>query len=250
MKCVRALFNLVHHRATHANSAFKDWFHESCCNLRERPSSREPTPFTEPEEPSQTAPDNTNDDDAASEASSSGLPPPLITGDEYESFVCGSCVSRSPLLKRWLGTAGTIIVGRGATDEPWRRVEIPSKATEEFIEIEGLGQDEINPGTKRPLSPSSSSLGGPEAKRAKSSPDAAASSAPCLAPPQDPLAQLILTSLEGPDHNTSLGTGDIFFTLGFRERWCRCASVCRITNTDIGLIFTLPIIIVPAILAY
>ena len=251
MKCVRCLFDLLYLRTNSTDNTFKDWFHESCCNLRERPNSREPTPLIESKEPLQTAQasDNTNVDDAASEASSSGLPPPLITGDEYESFVCGSCVSRSPLLQRWLGTAGTIIVGRGATDEPWHRVEIPLKAAEELVEIEGLGQDETHPGIKRPLSPSSSAADGPEAKRAKSSPDVAASSSPCLAPPQDPLAQLILASLEGPDHDTSLGTGDVFFTLGFRERWCRCASVCRFTDTDSGLGFTLPIIVVLAFLA-
>ncbi|KAF8956579.1 hypothetical protein BDZ97DRAFT_1671410 [Flammula alnicola] len=202
--------------------ACEDWFHESCCNLRERPSSRENSPVLTTEDTSTAAQATENGDDAASEASSSGLPPPLISGDEYESFVCGACVSRNPTLKRWMGTAGAIIVVRDSPDDPWHRVNGPSKAGEELIEINDI-TDEPTSGIKRPLSPSA--LDGPEAKRAKGSSHAQlSSSASCLAPPQHPLAQTILSALDKPDPDTSLGAGDIFFTLGFRERWCHCDS--------------------------
>ncbi|KAF9479826.1 hypothetical protein BDN70DRAFT_806372 [Pholiota conissans] len=202
--------------------ACEDWFHESCCNLRERPSSREPSP---------TASGNENGDDAASEASSSGLPPPLITGDEYESFVCGECVLRNPTLKRWMGTPGTIIVARETADDPWRRVGGPSRASEELIEIDTLGQDQSLSGIKRPLSPSA--LDGPAAKRPKgSSHTVPSSSASCLAPPQHPVAKTILSALEGTSKDSALGTGDIFFALGFRERWCHCASCLPSLKSD------------------
>jgi E3 ubiquitin-protein ligase UBR7 len=175
-----------------------------------------------------------NGDDAASEASSSGLPPPLITGDEYESFICGICALRNPTVKRWMGTAGTIIVARETPDGPWLRIEGPSKAGEELIEIDSLGQDEPKPGDKRPVSPSA--LDGPEAKRAKGASHTVPSpSASCLAPPQHPLAKSTLSALEGTDKDSLLGTGDIFFTLGFRERWCHCASVSYLTFINLGI---------------
>ena len=190
----------------------QDWFHESCCNLRERPNSRESTPV-----PPEDAPPTVEQeiaDDAASETSSSGLPPPLITGDEYESFVCAGCVFRNATLKRWAGTPGAIMVVRDSPAHSWRRLDGPLEA--ESIEIDNPQVVTIS-GIKRPLSPSS--LEEPEAKRAKGSSSVASS---CLAPPQDPLARKILTD---PANGSSLGAGDVFFTAGFRERWCRCNSV-------------------------
>ncbi|KAL1713019.1 hypothetical protein EV715DRAFT_212555 [Schizophyllum commune] len=131
--------------------ACEDWFHESCCNLRERPPPRGSTPPPEPAaqsapsfDPSPTtdapptvsptalaptasltpstdpasslapsSPPPTAEDDAASEASDDDLPPALITPDDYEAFVCGACVQRIEALKRYAGSAEALMVGKG-----------------------------------------------------------------------------------------------------------------------------------------
>lgn len=176
-------------------------------------------------------------EDSVSDASSSGLPPPLISGDEYESLVCSFCVLRNPTLRRWMGTAGAIIVARDSPEHPWLRVNGPPSNGEEVIQIDRIEDAEDAKATiKRPLSPSA--LDGPEAKRPKATSDSTiestasvfASELPelCLAPPQHPLAQTVLSALTESEVNTSLGAGDIFLTLGFRERWCHCVSVRHI----------------------
>ncbi|KDR79109.1 hypothetical protein GALMADRAFT_1222886 [Galerina marginata CBS 339.88] len=198
-----------------------DWFHESCCNLREKPSSRENSPHIQQDEPiTDQSTGNETGEDAASEVSSSGLPPPLISGDEYESFICGACVSRNPTLVRWAGTYGAMMVVRDSPAEPWRRLNGSRQETEELIQIEGP-QMASKLGIKRPLSPSA--VDRPEAKRAKASSDEQiSSSTACLAPPQELLAQKVLSSLDSADAESFLGAGDLFLTLGFKERWCQC----------------------------
>ncbi|KAF7760254.1 hypothetical protein Agabi119p4_10930 [Agaricus bisporus var. burnettii] len=192
----------------------EDWYHESCCNLRERPSSREPTPVaTEPQE------------DNASEASSSGLPPPLISGEDYESFVCAACAFDLELVQQYAGTPGAIIVVRNSINDPWR-IEQGLQVHTENDPVEVIQQSTSPPpsptvtGSKRPHSPSELSSG--ESKRAKTSCETVA----CLAPPINPVADKIYTGgLEAAlNSSTSLGTGDIFFMDGFRDRWCRCST--------------------------
>ncbi|KAF4610255.1 hypothetical protein D9613_010658 [Agrocybe pediades] len=202
--------------------ACEDWFHESCCNLRERPPSREPSPAMLPEADSaQQSTGVDTVDDGTSDASSTGLPPPLISGDDYESFVCCDCVSRNPTLTRWAGTSGVMMIVRDNVSDPWRRLNGSVKATLEVIEIED-SQSASLLGVKRPPSPSV--LEGPEAKRLKgSSLTENPSDSLCLAPPQEPLAQKILSSLN-IDPESSLGTGDIFLAPGFMDRWCHCGS--------------------------
>ncbi|PPQ88175.1 hypothetical protein CVT25_005140 [Psilocybe cyanescens] len=214
----------------HEQVELYDWFHESCCNLRERPGSRANSPEVQadhsvPEQPlvDQSIRDQQSGNeiggDAASETSSSGLPPPLITGDEYESFVCGACVSRNPTLKRWAGTCGAMMVVRDTPSDPWSRLNGSSKVGAELIQIDDPQSAVL--GIKRPLSPSAGE--GPETKRVKNSLDETVTSTPsCLAPDPEPLAQKIFGALESRDPTPSLGAGDVFFTLGFKERWCQC----------------------------
>ncbi|KAH8823364.1 hypothetical protein DL96DRAFT_1617386 [Flagelloscypha sp. PMI_526] len=182
----------------------EDWFHESCCNLRERPSSREPTPA-----PPKEAEQQNEGDDAASEASSSGLPPPLISGDDYESFICGECVSNIPILKDYAGQPGYIIVVRDSPDDPWKILEgSQPPATNEDADV-----DVVSIGRKRSRSPSSGELEAPDAKRAKLEDGASG----CKKPVRNSTAQEILAASD-----KSLGAGDVFLTEGFREKWCRC----------------------------
>ncbi|KAF6752789.1 hypothetical protein DFP72DRAFT_967407 [Ephemerocybe angulata] len=177
----------------------EDWFHESCCNLRERPPSRDPTPEVQK--------DASENADAASDASSTDLPPPLISADDYDSFVCGGCVSKVPILKKYAGSTGAIMVARDNTDEKWRRVE---KAQEDHVIVDD-SEETLNTGSKRRLPSADTDV--PEAKRPRGS-----GSTKCLSPSADPLALKVFQQNSGSE----LGTGDIFLTDGFRERWCHC----------------------------
>jgi len=201
----------------------EDWFHESCCNLRERPNSRENTPAASMKLPalSNQLSDIQDADDAASEASSSGLPPPLISGDEYESFVCAACVSRNPTLRRWAGSYGFMMVVRDSVTDSWRILNGTSPDSKEFVQVEN-GRIPASSGAKRPLSPSASE---PDAKRAKGTSNTPLSQLkPCLAPSQGSLARKIIDSFGLSDSSSSLGVGDVFCTFNFRERWCHCDS--------------------------
>ena len=161
-------------------------------------------------------------DDAVSEASSSGLPPPLISGDEYESFVCGACVSGNPTLRRWAGSHGLMMVVRDSVTDSWRILNGESTDSKKLIQVEN-GHTSTSSGVKRSLSPSALE---PDAKRVKSLSNTPLSqSKPCLAPSQDSLARKIIDDFGLSDPSSSLGTGDIFCTFDFRERWCHCDSV-------------------------
>ena len=102
----------------------------------------------------------------------------------------------------------------------WRRLEgEPSEKYQESFDDPPLDVADPQPvTTKRPRSRSSSQDDERDAKRARVS-----ASSPCLAPVVNHIAQAILTS--GSENSTLDGTGDIFLTEGFRQRWCRCECV-------------------------
>ncbi|KAL6303793.1 hypothetical protein BKA93DRAFT_325400 [Sparassis latifolia] len=196
--------------------ACEDWFHESCLNLRERPPSRDPSP-----EPTQESPDA---DDAASEASSSGLPPPLISASDYDSFVCGACVRKIDTLRRYAGTSKVLMVVRDSPSDKWRIIG-DEDAGSSTVEVD-IAEPGSSAGEKRAHSPTKPDA--PDAKRARLSP-VALSSQPCLAPAMNPRAQELLSSQESRDDEglqafSPLGCGDVFLTEGWRERWCRCGA--------------------------
>jgi len=198
--------------------ACEDWFHESCLHLRTRPSSRpaSPVPGTEAATPD----DDANDDQ--SEASSSGLPPPLISAEDYDAFVCSSCVRSIDIIRRYAGTQGAIMVVRDAEGGSWRKldgnasdVDARTSREEELLDID---DSLVAPGQKRSRSQSFYSEE-PERKKQHISPEP---SSLCLAPPQNPIAQAMFQRVLS-DTKASLGAGDVFLTEGWRERWCRCS---------------------------
>ena len=220
MSCLRGLFLRVR-KFQKLILDRKDWFHESCLNLRERPDPfQEGAPVAPVEEP-HVVTDVTNpseDNDAASEVSSSGLPRPLICGEEYESFVCGSCVSNIDTLKRWAGTEGIVMVIRDNPSSPWKILDVQT----DMSAIDNTAIDDIDSVTVGVKRPRTSSANVPDAKRPRSSPTP---SGTCLAPPSNPIAQNVIALCNSPNADGSLGTGDIFLKDGWRERWCRCSSV-------------------------
>ncbi|KAJ7841062.1 hypothetical protein B0H14DRAFT_2512457 [Mycena olivaceomarginata] len=211
--------------------ACEDWFHESCCKLRTRPEPRPPTPEPDhrevPSEEQGVNADGENptpvDDDAASDASSSGLPPPLITSEDYDAFVCRACVAVIPTLRRLVGTPGAITVVRADINAPWTRLgDGPSPADADADVIVDSAEASASTGAKRTASPSPPDA--PAAKRARTESSGSSSAKPCLAPPPEPRAQAAYTNTAPTDWDTALCTGDVFLTENFRARWCRCPS--------------------------
>ena len=132
-------------------------------------------------------------------------------------------MSKNPTLRRWAGSYGLMMVVRDNVTDSWRILNGASLDSEEFIRVED-GHTPASSGIKRPLSPSASEV--PDAKRAKGSSNTPPSqSKPCLAPLQDPLARKIIDNFGLFNSGSSLGAGDIFCTINFRERWCHCDSV-------------------------
>lgn len=211
--------------------ACEDWYHESCLNLREQPTSREPTP----EPPAETKADDDDHADARSEASSSssGLPPALITASMYDVLVCGACVAKIDTLQRYAGSPGVLMVVRDTPQDTWK---IIGKLEDQDDRVDiGADSKSVGDGTtgdKRPLSPSADA--DRQVKRPRNVSPAAGnrspiqnttSTQPCLAPPANAQAQSIISSVKngaGRDSVKSLGAGDIFLTHGWRDRWCRC----------------------------
>ncbi|KAG6371256.1 hypothetical protein JVT61DRAFT_9721 [Boletus reticuloceps] len=193
--------------------ACEDWFHESCLNLRERPPPRESSPDLP--DPGDTP---AHEDDCSD--ASLDLPPPLISADDYDSFVCAACVSKVPTLRRYAGTTGVITVVRDVERGSWKRLEgDPSAESQGSFHEPSLDvADPEAATTKRPRSRSSSQNDEREAKRTRVS-----ESPLCLAPAVNPIAQAIFDNkTSGSKDSTHEGIGDIFLTEGFRERWCRC----------------------------
>ncbi|CDO70102.1 hypothetical protein BN946_scf184806.g29 [Trametes cinnabarina] len=209
--------------------ACEDWFHESCLNLRERPPSREPTPVAEP-----------SGDDDASNASSSGLPAPLISADDYDALICGGCVCQIHAVRRAAGTPGLIMVVRKSEDQPWLTVGKDEPQETSTVDIETKSgtdpkdaSESTTTGEKRERSPTEGDE--PQSKKARLSPEAE-SPPPCLAPPQDPRIARLFSELDlsanedgkAEDDSSNggkyLGAGDVFLTEGWRERWCHCKN--------------------------
>ncbi|OJA16444.1 hypothetical protein AZE42_03811 [Rhizopogon vesiculosus] len=198
----------------------EDWFHESCLHLRTRPSSRQASPI--PETKVTAHDDDANDDQ--SEASSSGLPPPLISAEDYDAFICSSCVCSIDTLRRYAGTQGAIMVVRDTEDSSWRKLDGDASGMNASTTTEGdlldIDDSLAAPGQKRSRSQSFHSEG-PERKKQHISPEP---SSPCLAPSPNPVAQAIFQGSQLlSDTEASLGAGDVFLTEGWRERWCRCS---------------------------
>ncbi|KIJ62258.1 hypothetical protein HYDPIDRAFT_114743 [Hydnomerulius pinastri MD-312] len=196
--------------------ACEDWFHESCLNLRERPSPREPSP-----EPSDLDTTVAHDDDRSD--TSSGLPSPLISAEDYDAFVCFACVSKIDTLRRYAGTKGAIMVVSGGENSLWRKLEGDSPTDSHGSHDDSLVDidDSQQPTTKRPRSRSSSQNAGRDPKRPRTS----ASPSPCLAPTVNSTAETILNNQPSrlKVSGSSQGAGDVFLTEGWRQRWCRCS---------------------------
>ena len=116
------------------------------------------------------------------------------------------------------------MVVRASPTSPWRCIGNSTSDHEGDGETTlDVGEGEVATGNavglKRKLQPDGQDAR--EQKRPRIPSDSATSSvAPCLAPTPSPIAAQIFQQQH--DDGGSHGSGDLFLTDGFRERWCRC----------------------------
>ncbi|KAF8823397.1 hypothetical protein HHX47_DHR10000095 [Lentinula edodes] len=192
--------------------ACEDWFHESCCNLRERPNSEYLPPENQDQNPN---------GDAASDASNE-LPPALIGPGDYDAFVCGNCVLQMPLLQKYAGTHGCLIVTRDKPSCPWK---VSQDLYTDLTDSQEVSESSTRAaGQKRALSPTAI-VSDNTVKRARLSPVSTPYTVECSAPTSNSTIQKIFVDLASmTDPSFALSTGDIFLSESFRERWCQCPS--------------------------
>ncbi|KAG8806003.1 hypothetical protein FRC17_005238, partial [Serendipita sp. 399] len=229
--------------------ACEDWFHESCLNLRERIPPREEggdgdspqssLPASNPSSPGDTtkleAPAAEEGDTAPSqgrywdfegeddddEEDDPSIPKALIPASEYDAFVCGDCLLSSPMLLKWAGSAGARMVVRSGSSSEWFIYAggPQSKQEPESSPTDGeIGQKR----TREQVEDPTPVEGEPPTKKPRLE-----STKECLAPTPDPQIQELLDHIRAKggaylEGDGLHGAGDIFFTPGWRERWCRC----------------------------
>jgi len=122
----------------------------------------------------------------------------------------------------WAGTPGIMMVIRDSPEKPWMRLEADQVeiTNEDVTEI----SESSKTGMKRPV-PDGADVPQPKRPRVPST-----SANPCLAPPKNAVAQKIFADLSTAK-SPYLGTGDLFLTDGFRDRWCRCQACTLLLNT-------------------
>ncbi|KAJ9107280.1 hypothetical protein QFC21_000727 [Naganishia friedmannii] len=225
----------------------EDWFHESCLNLQD---PNNPTP------PQETI-------SSASSTSSNENESPLLPSSAYSHLICSSCTLSNPLLSRYAGTEGWMMI-------------IPSpQAHERTVEWKDkwqvIGREEKSTGvlenpdearqTGEKRKDTEVSDDTPTAKRTKldlSDTTIATSATPttslattsvCKAPTPNPTAQEIIAALRSSTSKTadsgssssssSVGSrpiADLFLQEGAREAICSCP---RCANEVEGLSFPL-----------
>ncbi|CAG7848942.1 SubName: Full=Related to Protein mlo2 {ECO:0000313/EMBL:CCA71969.1} [Serendipita indica DSM 11827] len=225
--------------------ACEDWFHESCLNLRERIPPREETsaespasslPPSDPSEPGEVPKAENSAEDTQGEETTGrywdyededddddpSIPKALIPPADYDVFICGECVTASPMLLKWAGSDGARMVVRSSASEDWF---VYPRTLETKQEEETSSTLDTKVGEKRTLDQMTGSSEGhphePPAKKPRRD------SAPCGAPTPDAAIRELLECIKlkkGPylEGEGLQGAGDIFLTAGWRDRWCKC----------------------------
>ncbi|KAJ9098887.1 hypothetical protein QFC19_006226 [Naganishia cerealis] len=192
--------------------ACEDWFHESCLNLQD-PQNPIPNP------------------DAVSTVSSNDAnESSLLPSSAYAHLICSACILSRPLLRRYAGTAGwmMLVPSDRANDttaewaQRWNVIGRKEVVITESNDVAGsIGEKRKDP----PVS-----LESHDAKRLKHDssdiPTTTVASTKCAAPPQNPIAQHVITALldtSADDSITPLDPkADVFLLEGAREAICNC----------------------------
>lgn len=198
---------------------------QASTSTTETPTSIAEAPTSNPENGAEPERFWDYEDDDDDDEDDPDIPPALIRASEYDAFICGECVVGNPMLRKWAGTPGVRMVIRHGKESSWivygddeTTEEDPSGATS----VGEVGQKR----TRDQMEGTSS-----EENRPSKKPKLGAPPSGCTAPTPDPPIQTLLDRIAkgGPyvDGDGLQGGGDIFFTPGWRQRWCRCKDVSR-----------------------
>ncbi|KAJ9123661.1 hypothetical protein QFC24_003432 [Naganishia onofrii] len=179
-----------------------------------------------------TPPHETTSNTSSTSSSSSENESPILPSSTYSHLICSSCIVSNPLLTRYAGTEGWMMVVPSLSPSPrdeeqtttmewkdkWRVIGRREDISVDGVKHELVEQDkavgEKRKGLSSPSSPSPSSLYNPAAKRTKivvdssSGPPSTTTDSPntpaavaavpvsvCTAPPPNPTAQAIIHAL-------------------------------------------------------
>lgn len=95
----------------------KDWYHESCLNLRPSVSSISSTSVVK-EDTTGIGDDNEDEDEEARV---------LIPSDSYDGLICAKCVESSTIVKARAGTEGWMTIEPGEATDQWTVKGRPQK---------------------------------------------------------------------------------------------------------------------------
>jgi E3 ubiquitin-protein ligase UBR7 len=161
----------------------------------------------------------------------------LIPSSDYDSFVCGECLIQSPMLLKWAGSTKARLVVRTGSSGEWfvwaGGPVLPSKEEAEDEDPFSTGEDaKIVVGEKRTFDQMKGVLMNGQPRNTEEPPTKKTRTEipVCSAPKPDPPIQALLDRIKaakGPylEGEGYQGSGDIFFTPGWREKWCGCKDV-------------------------
>jgi E3 ubiquitin-protein ligase UBR7 len=167
----------------------------------------------------------TDDEDAEGSVTDPSFPPALLPGSAYDALVCRDCVLKIPLLMKYAGSEGVMMVIRDGEEDDWRVIGRPGKSRANDGK-NGISVDTtdatVEAGEKRKREEDvNAALNGEKRPRLDSSREAN-----CLAPLPNSYASSIFKILKSSGSEASVqGAGDIFLDEDFRLRWCRCEEV-------------------------
>jgi E3 ubiquitin-protein ligase UBR7 len=159
----------------------------------------------------------------------------LIPSADYDAFVCGECLIQSPMLLKWAGSTKARMVVRTSSTGEWFVYAggpvLPN--VEEVVDPFLTGEDAKTAlGEKRTFDQMEGVMMNDQPRNAEEPPakKSRTEASVCSAPKPDPPIQALLDKIKaakGPylEGEGYQGSGDIFFTLGWRDKWCRCKDV-------------------------
>jgi len=183
--------------------------------------------------------DYENDDDEQDP----DIPPALFPASQYDALICGGCVRINPMLRKWAGQEGSMMVIRNRGAESWRILDgMEGQATAEVATSDVSSTNGVTAGQKRPRQETDDDISiKPPTKKLHIEPSSTNTAASCKIPPPNPIALTIFAELDRiASTGTALSdgeppaiesTGDVFLTQGWRERWCKCSNVGSFPNS-------------------
>lgn len=239
-------------------------FHESCLHLRDRIPPREPASARPPEGDeatneageggteaavppvgiNQEVPTRYWDHPSPSTSTSSqedpSIPRALIPASAYDAFVCGECVVQpgNEILRRLAGSEGARLVVKRDGGEwevypaGWETITLEDHTNGEIGKKRNREEDEdIDDAGERPAK----KIKTDESTAVAETNGAGKSTIICSTPTPNADVQRLLERVAkgGSVAPGELeGTGDMFFTPGWRERWCKCSNVSLYTGRN------------------